>query len=414
MINVSCRVTRRTRRKENRKKFHTTLARLMTTTQKADEGILQMIADTEGTQVSSIEQTKPDDVVRVFFENFNSLCLFQKGKNYRKKIKRLRKLAKKYDVDVICGVETQTDWRFAKPGEVFDNLLFRGEERRSVVGNNTAEQKACKNQQGGTAMMVRGRLSGMVMETGRDGRKLGRWCWIKVGTPTLSTYIVTAYVPCDGANKNSAGERVIDQHRRVLEASGELRKPNDVFHEELVEQILDWKTEGSNVVLCGDFNENVYTDKLAQRLAEPDIGITEQVLKASGIKIPSTHERGSRPLCAIYATGQVESVAATVLKRYVGLGDHRVLMVDLKSSSITGDRHPRIVSPAARMMNSGNKRHRDMYNKTLEELCDRHRMHGKLLRIHEIPLEKESDFLREVNKWDKELEEFMKSAEKRR
>ena len=90
MINVSCRVTRRTRRKDNRKKFHTTLARLMTTTQKADEGILQMIADTEGTQVSSIEQTKPDDVVRVFFENFNSLCLFQKGKNYRKKIKRLR------------------------------------------------------------------------------------------------------------------------------------------------------------------------------------------------------------------------------------------------------------------------------------------------------------------------------------
>ena len=84
--------------------------------------------------------------------------------------------------------------------------------------------------------MVRGRLSGMVMETGRDGRKLGRWCWIKVGTPTLSTYIVTAYVPCDGANKNSAGERVIDQHRRVLEASGELRKPNDVFHEELVEK----------------------------------------------------------------------------------------------------------------------------------------------------------------------------------
>ena len=87
----------------------------MSTTQEVDQDILQIISDTEGTQVSNIEQTKPDDVVRVFFENFNSLCLFQKGKNRRKKIKHLRELAKKYDVDVICGAETQTDWRFVQP-----------------------------------------------------------------------------------------------------------------------------------------------------------------------------------------------------------------------------------------------------------------------------------------------------------
>ena len=84
----------------------------MTTTQEADQDILKIILDTEGTQVSNVEQTKPDDVVRVFFENFNSLCLFQKGRKRRKKIKRLRELAKKYDVDVLCGAETQTNWRF--------------------------------------------------------------------------------------------------------------------------------------------------------------------------------------------------------------------------------------------------------------------------------------------------------------
>ena len=88
----------------------------------------------------------------------------------------MRELAKKYDVDVICGAETQTDWQFVQPGEVFDNLLFRGEERRSVVGYNAAEPKMSKHQEGGTAMMVRGRLSGMVLETGRDERNLGRWC----------------------------------------------------------------------------------------------------------------------------------------------------------------------------------------------------------------------------------------------
>ena len=188
---------------------------------------------------------------------------------------------------------------------------------------------------------------------------------MKVGTHGCSTYVVTTYVPCNNSNNHSAGLRVIDQHRRVLKAGGELRQPNEVFHEELVEQMLQWKQEGANVILCGDFNENVYTDKLARRLAEPDLGMTEQIRRITGEEIPPTHERGKQPLCAIYATSMIEGTAATVLKKGAGLGDHRVLMVDFKSASVIGDKLPRIVSPAARLMNSGNERHRDRYNKFL-------------------------------------------------
>lgn len=103
-------------------------------------------------------------------------------------------------------------------------------------------------------------------------------------------------------------------------------------------------------------------------------------------------------------------MAATVLKRRAGLGDHRVLIVDFRSSSVTGDRHPRIVSPAAMLMNSGNKRHRDNYNKVLGELCDRHRMHDKLFCIHNNDKE---NFVRQINRWGEELEQYMKAAEKK-
>ena len=143
-----------------------TLAKIVKITQEADENIVKLIEETKGTQVSQVKQAKPDDVVRVFFENFNSLGVFTQGKARRKKIKRLRELAGKYDIDVMCGVETQTDWRYAKTSENFDNLLFRGEERKSVVGFNSAEDKMCRHQEGGTAMVARGRLSGMVLESG--------------------------------------------------------------------------------------------------------------------------------------------------------------------------------------------------------------------------------------------------------
>ena len=88
----------------------------------------------------------------------------------------------------------------------------------------------------------------------------------------------------DNSNKDSAEERVIDQHRRVLEAGEELCKPNKVFQEDLVQKVLQWKRSGSNVVLCGNFNQDVYTDKLVKRLLEPGNGMKEQVFKPSGLK----------------------------------------------------------------------------------------------------------------------------------
>ena len=82
-------------------------------------------------------------------------------------------------------------------------------------------------------------------------------------------------------------------------------------------------------------------------------------------------------------------------------------------SLITSHKHPRIVSPAACLLNSVNERHRNKYIKVLEELCDRHRIHEKLLAIHQILMDREAVFIEEMYKWDKEIENFMKSAERR-
>ena len=73
-----------------------------------------------------MNQIKPDDVVRIFSENFHSLKVFGKGKIG--KIKRLRVLGKQYDVDLLCGVETKIDWRYAEPDDTFENLFL--EDRR--------------------------------------------------------------------------------------------------------------------------------------------------------------------------------------------------------------------------------------------------------------------------------------------
>ena len=155
------------------------------------------------------------------------------------------------------------------------------------------------------------------------------------------------------------------------------------------------------LVLVGGFNQNVYMDSLMRRLLDPDLGILEQILEIRGEEMPPTHVRGKRLVCEVYAITGVEGVTDTVLERHTGVGDHRPLMLDFKPATITGNELPRIVTPAARLLDSSSERTREQYNKVPEELCDRHRMIEQLLWIQRIPMKEEDIFIREMNKWDK-------------
>ncbi len=53
---------------------------------------------------------KPDDTIRIMFENFSSLSLFTTGHLQHKKIQQLNKLIGEYGVDLLAGCKTRTDW----------------------------------------------------------------------------------------------------------------------------------------------------------------------------------------------------------------------------------------------------------------------------------------------------------------
>jgi hypothetical protein len=57
-----------------------------------------------------IESDKPDNVIRLMYENFSSLSLFAKGNTRHKKICQINKLMQDYGVDVLAGCKTRTDW----------------------------------------------------------------------------------------------------------------------------------------------------------------------------------------------------------------------------------------------------------------------------------------------------------------
>ncbi len=183
--------------------------------------------------------------------------------------------------------------------------------------------------------MAMGRFSAEVMESGVDPSGLGCWCWLTVGSGNKKTRIVMAYQPSGSKSTNSAGTTVREQHKRYFEARGNLRSVHTIFFEQLIAHLIVWKNSNSNIVLLGDFNENVYFGRFLKCLSQPDLMFREQCLQCTGIHTPpTTFSDGTIPIYALFATARIECVNTYILPHKEGMGNHRFFIVDFTLSSI--------------------------------------------------------------------------------
>ena len=350
---------------------------------------------------------KPDNCVRVVMENFNSLGVFTNGV----KINALNKLCRKFNTDILAGCETQVDWRQATDEQQFRNLIGVGMDTRSIVAHNINERMQ-RNQHGGCAMMAMGRFSAEVVETGVDYCGLGRWCWMRVGSGEKKTRIVMAYQPSGSSSSNSAGTTVREQHERYFEARGDLRSAKAIFFEQLIAQLVVWKATDADIILLGDFNENVYSGRIAKRLEQSDLNFSEQCLGCTGTHIPPTFRDGIMPIDAVYATAGIECVNAYILPHKGGIGDHRCFILDFSSASIIGTRFQNIARCAARRLHCKSSRLVQAYNHELDMICSRHKMYERIYFIYShVKYLPDGDFAFLINKWDTELTHYKLHSE---
>jgi exonuclease III len=224
---------------------------------------------------------KPAHTIRIAMENFNSLCVMSGNV----KITALNNMCPKYKVDILCGCETQIDWRQVPQSRKFHNLFGAGTETRSVVAHNINERMQ-PNQFGGCAMMAMNTISSEVIDTGVDIMGLGRWCWMLLGSGRKKTRIVMAYQPSNSGR--SAGTTVKDQQTRYFQVLGDARSPRTIFYEQLVSQLAIWKTSDNDIILMGDFNEHIYNGRLARRISADDLNFKEMCHLHTGIPLPPT------------------------------------------------------------------------------------------------------------------------------
>ena len=106
----------------------------------------------------------------------------------------------------------------------------------TVLSINTAAHRVCKS--------------------GQDPTGLGRWCWTKYGGKHgVSVMVICAYRQC---NPHDPGENTVHyQHQQFYNNHGDARIPRQAILEDLGAHIQTAITEGDQIVLLMDCNEDV-------------------------------------------------------------------------------------------------------------------------------------------------------------
>ena len=352
--------------------------------------------------VGFMPEKKSHGWVRIMFENWNSLGVCTQSW----KFDRLNYLVKSLNIDIVAGCECQTDWTKVDNDNQFHSLLAPGRAKRGTASHNTTE-RIHRDQPGGTAITGVGRICDVIKEVGSDKTGLGRWSWITLHGGTTTTRIISAYLP-RRPNRHSKGRTVWEQHTRYFQRKGDMRYPSTIFIEDLLRLIGLWISSGEHVILAMDANQDVYSGKLAQELAKEPINMTCLMQRAMGEAVPNSHFSGKGQISTMFGSPGVVTGNGMCYPHWYGIGDHRVMVLEIAAQNAFEGSYSTISTPTARILSCRTKRHREKYCKRLRQLVVEHRMNERLQEIRTLTGDQ---YTSAHNQWDNELGDFMRSAE---
>jgi hypothetical protein len=305
---------------------HFGLAKELVAARRAEKSIDAEIRKVlQGGGVGSLPNVKGDNIGRFLFENWDSIAPW---KNHDK-IDRINALCWQFEVDCLLGNEVQVQWDLALAADrsiSLNRLLLPGTKKRVVTGHNRHERFQ-RSQYGGTYIATFDRLSQFVQSTGSDPHCLGRYSWVQVGTGTVSTRIVSLYIPTTTkVSMNDDKQRrmtVYNQHRRYFRSIGDFRCPRAILVDHIGTLIALWIAAGEQVLLFTDANSNVYRGNLATCLASDDIRMTGQCREILGSESPVSHSTSSNPITGIFATSGIDCKHVLQSAHKASVGDHR-------------------------------------------------------------------------------------------
>ncbi len=161
-----------------------------------------------------------------------------------------------------------------------------------------------------------------------------------------------------------------------------------------------------------DHNKHVYDGPLGKALGDRDgLNLQEVILTHTGAPTGATFFGGSQPIDGLWTSDDLDISNACAMPFGYGLGNHRVIVLDIPLQSLVGVNPVRIVQPASRRLNSRLPGSNEAYVRSLEKNIVQHCLIERLHKGHTGNYST-AERARRVIVIDKEGKVYMHHAEK--
>lgn len=323
---------------------------------------------------------KREGVVRFYSGNIGTLPSKQSMMG-QVKIDRWRDLVSDGDIHVLT--EINKDLGCAPEHDQLDNLVkgwWRGTMCRAEYLQETDYYYREVHQQGGVGVIIQGKTTSYILEQGGDDRKLGRWRWVTIRGKMQKKICV---VGCNRlgitwvANRNQA----IALRKRNFEDVDNM-DPTALWMEDLKQLILQKIEEQCEIIICGDFNDNLKKEGSTVVKNFLELGLREVLIeKYDESRIPPTYERGRDTIDGVFMSRGLVIQQGGYTSFDQSPSDHRWIWFDVEESLFFGSNITEPLRPIVRRVTSKIPSVRDMFNKFINKFMVQNHMERKVIQL---------------------------------
>jgi len=194
------------------------------------------------------------------------------------------------------------------------------------VSHNKKDKHGDGFQPGGMAIVVLNEWAHWATRPGDDTTGLGRWSWVRLrGQENHHLRIVAVYCPC----KSNGHLTTYQQQIRGQSIHEPFMCPRKKLLQDLQAQIIEWRSDGDQVIILADMNDDVWEDPILALATRT--GLHDAVISQHGPGTPNTHNRGSTPIDGIFVPADfIPAIQSGYLAFDKGISsDHRAVWVDI-------------------------------------------------------------------------------------
>jgi hypothetical protein len=219
-------------------------------------------------------------------------------------------------------------------------------------------KEVAHHQPGGTATFACMELVRYHKQKGDNFRGLGQWCSsVFYADPSHRTCIILAYNV--GRHAPRGDSTIYQQQLRYIQNHGLDSTPLRYFAIDFIAQLQVWQRQGDRLLVFMDINKHILTGRLARRLLA--MGLREATHSQWGETKPHTYICGLEPINAVWHSQDLEVTSTLQLSFHEGVGDHRLVLVDITAHSAIGKQEFKVVHPHERCLSSQNEGARTRY-----------------------------------------------------